>query len=699
MARGVRVLLLLLCSLARAEPLVDPPVLASRSGVLQVMVVAREQRLTNLPGQPVGWVYEICRYTPQDGPLRRCRAPGLTRAQLLACPSAVDPAVSPYGGVRLQVEPGDTLRVRFVNCLPPVSRDRPFPGEFKFVGAGGETLLRYNPSNLHTHGLLVEPRCATATDASYGDWMFVLAINPENAFPSSLVGRHTCQATGADAERVGSGKHSAHYDVTADGVVDYRIPIPRGHPAGLYWIHPHAHGLSFNQVSAGLATLLTVGSPDYLCGSPGCARTTRISIRHLVLKDAQVMPDGRLKLQQDSDFCGKPGPGDQPRGKGSCPGSGERYQGGTWALTIDGQVDPEIEVARDGPEVWRILNASGNASYWLGLADLRTAVDLPVQVLSVDGVSLEIPAAGTLSDLQAKLGSKMTAVACPSAPSSSPTRTLCAVRILMMPSSRVEIGVAGAGSGRAVLRTYPWNTGPDGNDWPAVELASVSFPARASGTPPEYVRVRGQSSSLLAPGGLLSRAFPQSGGPRSAPSRCQHLVSGRARQIVFGETTEHLHGLGYREVTDGQPLTGPGSLELSTFDHAADPTVCVSLDPGDRPVSEVWELVNVAGEDHNFHIHQARFEVLRTETLANGLVTPERLEGARVLHDNVPLPRGAQGCDGSVAAWRAGRCVPSRVVVRIPFTIPGDFLYHCHILGHEDAGMMAKISVVPAPHR
>jgi FtsP/CotA-like multicopper oxidase with cupredoxin domain len=36
------------------------------------------------------------------------------------------------------------------------------------------------------------------------------------------------------------------------------------------------------------------------------------------------------------------------------------------------------------------------------------------------------------------------------------------------------------------------------------------------------------------------------------------------------------------------------------------------------------------------------------------------------------------------------------VIVRIPFAILGDFVYHCHILGHEDSGMMAKISVVPA---
>ncbi|WP_445928490.1 multicopper oxidase domain-containing protein, partial [Methylocystis sp. IM3] len=26
-----------------------------------------------------------------------------------------------------------------------------------------------------------------------------------------------------------------------------------------------------------------------------------------------------------------------------------------------------------------------------------------------------------------------------------------------------------------------------------------------------------------------------------------------------------------------------------------------------------------------------------------------------------------------------------------------EFVYHCHILEHEDSGMMAKIQVVPAP--
>jgi L-ascorbate oxidase len=688
-----------------AEPLAEPPVIASSEGSLAVLVVAREQRLVGLPGQPVGWVYEICRYRSSDGQRRRCPAPGVTAEQLTRCPNAADPVVSPYGGVRLQVEPGDTFRVRLVNCLPAVARDRPFAGEFKHVGEDGETLLQLNPTNLHTHGVLIEPRCPTPADDTYGDWVFVLALDPRNRPPPELVGRSACQPTAAGATWIGHGHHSMGLDVTADGAVSYRYQIPRDHPAGLYWIHPHAHGLALNQVAAGLATPLTIGRADYLCGSPGCAsRAGSPRIRHLVLKDTQIMPGGRLRLQEDWTFCGKPGPADSPPiGRGGCPGSGPLFQGGTWAFTVNGQLHPEISIADARGEVWRILTASASATYWLAVQDEESGAELPVQVLSVDGVSLDLPRGSTLSELQAKMGTKIKAVRCPTAnpggKSSSTREPVCAERILMMPSSRVEIAVApwGGGSGRAVLKTHGFDTGPAGDRWPPAELASIRFPEQASGAKARAIQLRGQSRSLLEPGGLLRRPLPPGGPERPSTARCQQLPADRARQIVFGTPSEHTHGLGYREVHADQPLTPPGdALEVSTFDHAADPTVCVSLAPGDQPVSEIWELVNVAGEDHNFHVHQTRFELLRTEPLAGGALTPERLEGARVLHDNVPVPRGGPGCDGTVAKWRSGACVPSRVVVRIPFSILGDFVYHCHILGHEDSGMMAKVSVVPA---
>ena len=90
-------------------------------------------------------------------------------------------------------------------------------------------------------------------------------------------------------------------------------------------------------------------------------------------------------------------------------------------------------------------------SYWLAIEDAQGGAALPVQVLSVDGVSLEIPPGSTLSELQAKLGTKVKAVRCPAAGSSGLPGTsrepVCAERVLMMPSSRVEI------ARRAVGRT------------------------------------------------------------------------------------------------------------------------------------------------------------------------------------------------------------------------------------------------------
>ena len=97
------------CETAAAEHLVDPPVFASQHGVLDIMMIAKPQPIPSISFtpprgatiHPTGWVYEIC---PRP-------ASGLT------CPPGSG-TVSPYGGVRLALQPGDTLKVRFVNRLP-----------------------------------------------------------------------------------------------------------------------------------------------------------------------------------------------------------------------------------------------------------------------------------------------------------------------------------------------------------------------------------------------------------------------------------------------------------------------------------------------------------------------------------------------------------------------------------------------------
>jgi L-ascorbate oxidase len=65
------------------------------------------------------------------------------------------------------------------------------------------------------------------------------------------------------------------------------------------------------------------------------------------------------------------------------------------------------------------------------------------------------------------------------------------------------------------------------------------------------------------------------------------------------------------------------------------------------------------------------------------------------LMDNIPVLHGSDPCDGSIATWRSGACQVKSVFVSIPFSEVGDFVYHCHILEHEDGGMMAHIRVVP----
>jgi len=96
----------------------------------------------------------------------------------------------------------------------------------------------------------------------------------------------------------------------------------------------------------------------------------------------------------------------------------------------------------------------------------------------------------------------------------------------------------------------------------------------------------------------------------------------------------------------------------------------------------------VAGEAHNFHMHQTKFLVLpKNAPVGNG--------GAMM--DNVTLPSGSASCDGSIVKWRDGTCKAMPVSVSIPFSEIGDFVYHCHIGEHQDGGMMAHIRVIANP--
>ena len=95
---------------------------------------------------------------------------------------------------------------------------------------------------------------------------------------------------------------------------------------------------------------------------------------------------------------------------------------------------------------------------------------------------------------------------------------------------------------------------------------------------------------------------------------------------------------------------------------------------------EEWTIYNFTNEIHAFHIHQIHFMPLEGIDAARGLGQ---------LLDTVDVPHGVFD--------RRGHLVPGKIVLRMDFRardIVGTFVYHCHIMEHEDAGMMAKIQVV-----
>jgi FtsP/CotA-like multicopper oxidase with cupredoxin domain len=104
--------------------------------------------------------------------------------------------------------------------------------------------------------------------------------------------------------------------------------------------------------------------------------------------------------------------------------------------------------------------------------------------------------------------------------------------------------------------------------------------------------------------------------------------------------------------------------------------------------TEVWEIYNTTADAHPMHIHEIAFEVVNRERLvmADGEVAqPIQLDG----HITGPEP-GETGFKDTVIAY------PGQVTrVKGQFRTPGQFVWHCHIVEHEDNEMMRPYRIGP----
>jgi FtsP/CotA-like multicopper oxidase with cupredoxin domain len=142
---------------------------------------------------------------------------------------------------------------------------------------------------------------------------------------------------------------------------------------------------------------------------------------------------------------------------------------------------------------------------------------------------------------------------------------------------------------------------------------------------------------------------------------------------------------------DGNPVEGPAEAVLGTADggwpleRSWDDLITENPVVGE---TETWELYNTTADAHPIHLHETVFHVIDRETL--------QMDG-----EDVVLPLVPTGDVRPPEPWEAGPkdtvlAYPGEVTrIRATFGRAGQYVWHCHILEHEDNEMMRPYRIGP----
>jgi FtsP/CotA-like multicopper oxidase with cupredoxin domain len=111
----------------------------------------------------------------------------------------------------------------------------------------------------------------------------------------------------------------------------------------------------------------------------------------------------------------------------------------------------------------------------------------------------------------------------------------------------------------------------------------------------------------------------------------------------------------------GHNING-GRMEINKINHVS------TVD-----TTEIWEVRANDGDPHSFHVHDVQFQVLSLD----GKAPPPHLSGWK---------------DTISVHWNADYRLIMRFKDHSDPNTP--YMYHCHVLYHEDAGMMGQFVVV-----
>ena len=290
-----------------------------------------------------------------------------------------------------------------------------------------------------------------------------------------------------------------------------------------------------------------------------------------------------------------------------------------------------LEIAAGSKQLWRILNAATDAFLNLAIVD-QGGTPLPLQVVGRDGAPLT-------GDSGRPLRPEMT---------TEPQ--------MVPPSGRIELLVAAPPPGtKAYLITRAVDTGCAGDRLPERRMAVVVASPGASVAPPAAWPALTPRPDLFA--GLMSRK------------------TDRERVIALAEYPRP----GTEDQTDFYIAERHPGAVFKPYEMDDPPAITVHAG-----TTEEWIVENWTNELHAFHIHQVHFRLLEVD--GEKVPDPPLLDVV-----NVPYAT-ATGYHSKEGPVRPGRV---RIKLTFPEMLAGDIPFHCHLVDHEDNGMMAVLRVLP----
>lgn len=435
--------------------------------------------------------------------------------------------------------------------------------------------------------------------------------------------------------------------------ITYHYQIPQDMPPGLYWYHPHVHGEVQAQMLAGLTGALVVEGPDDQSRN-----------------DAGI-PDRVFIVRQLQDTDGKAGLATATQGAGLPTSATDRGVEITSAAAIPVHSGPRVDTQHelgctnnatvdeislngapvvDGPaqdsDLAPLTITVGTRQLW---RVLNAATDAFLDLALLDDAGKPVPI-----ELVARDGSPLTDDA--GHPIASPPTSEAQ---LVPPAGRVEFLVTAPSLGRKVyLVSHAVDTGCAGDRVPERRLGVLTaLPYTADG---EQSPLPPRSSAPSVFSGLMARKID------------------RSRIVAFAEYPRP----GDEDQTDFFIAERRPGVTFTPYQMDGGPTITVPAES-----VEEWTVENWTNEVHAFHIHQVHFRVLSV----NGQTIAEP-----PLLDTVTVPAAAP-----TDVTKNTRVAPGQVRIRLyfPESLAGDIPFHCHLVDHEDNGMMGVLRVLPtSPH-